>query len=114
MYELEEADCFIYAEPVSSVMYISLKQGYFWDTIDGAKFRVSTYNGGGWDSDSSGSSWLYVKFDELVGDSWNPSVQIATSSTGISAPDRLFTLGHPAVSGGVNTKPWLDLLEPVA
>jgi minor extracellular serine protease Vpr len=100
MYQLEEADCFVYAEPISSVMYISLKQGYFWDTIDGAKFRVSTYNGGGWDSDSSGSSWLYVKFDELVGDSWNPSVPIATSSTGISAPDRLFTLGHPAVSGG--------------
>lgn len=100
LYALEEADCYVYAEPISSVVYFSLKQSYFWDTIDGAKFNVTTYNGGGWDSDSSGSSWLYVKFDELVGASWNPGLPVLAGSTGISAPDKLFTLGYPAVSGG--------------
>jgi hypothetical protein len=41
-----------------------------------------------------------VKFDELVGASWNPGLPVAYDSTGISAPDKLFTLGYPAVSGG--------------
>jgi len=99
-YALEAADCYVYTEPISSVVYFSLKQSYFWDTIDGAKFRVSTYNGGGWDSDSSGSSWLYVKFDELVGASWNPGLPVPAGFSGITHPDKLFTLGYPAVSGG--------------
>ena len=107
-FELPGSDCFVYAEPISSVMYISLKQGYFWSTIDGAKFRVSTSNGGGWDSDSSGSNWLYVKFDELVAESWNPQLPVLAGATGSSAPDKLFTLGYPVVTGGATpTLGWI-------
>ncbi|MEO0063838.1 MAG: hypothetical protein RLZZ377_262 [Chloroflexota bacterium] len=100
IYELAAADCYLYAEPISSVMYISLKQGYFRETLDGAKFRIATYNGGGWDSDSSGSSLLYVKFDELISTSWNPSVQVLAGDTGRTFPDHLETLGYPEISGG--------------
>lgn len=41
-----------------------------------------------------------MKFDELVSASWNPPLPVATGSTGIFAPDKLFTLGYPVVTGG--------------
>lgn len=101
LYELEGGQCYSYAEPVSSVVYVALQQGYFWDTVAGAKFRVKSYNGGGWDSDSSGDSWLYVEFDDIVSTgAWITALEIAAGSNGLSGESALPTLGLPFVAGG--------------
>ena len=102
LYDLTDSDCFAYADPMSTVLYLQLEQGYFWDSTDGAKFQVTTYNGAGWDSDNSGGTYLRVNFDDVVNGSgaWLAQLEIAPEANGISAPDRLFTLGYPVVSDG--------------
>lgn len=79
--------CYPYADPNSSIVYLSIGQGWLWETISGAKFRVTSYNGGGWDSDSI-SNWLTVDFDELVGARFMTDISIAAGSAGdsISVP----------------------------
>ncbi|MFM9165586.1 MAG: hypothetical protein ACKOQO_02050, partial [Candidatus Limnocylindrus sp.] len=66
LYDLTDGDCFAYADPMSSVLYLQLGQAYFWDSTEGAKFQVTTYNGAGWDSDNSGGTYLRVNFDDVV------------------------------------------------
>jgi hypothetical protein len=45
---------------------LSINQSWLWESEDGVDFRVTSFNGGGWDSDSSGPAWLEVNFDDLV------------------------------------------------
>lgn len=101
LYELDNSSCEPYAGPVSSMLSVSLKQAYFWGSVDGAKFRVTTYNGGGWDSDSSGNSWLYVDFDNVVSAGrWIAALEIAPGLSSASDTAALHTLGFPIVVGG--------------
>jgi hypothetical protein len=58
--------CETYVNPVTSVVWFSINQGCLWGSNDGPKFKVMSYNGGGWDSDSSGSDWLYVDLDQVA------------------------------------------------
>jgi hypothetical protein len=58
--------------PVTSVVWFDINQGWLWGetpgvgSTGGPKFTVTSYNGGGWDSDSSGSDWLYVDLNEVA------------------------------------------------
>jgi subtilisin family serine protease len=78
-------ECYPYANRVTSVVYLSIDASWLWDDQDGVAFRVTSYNGGGWDSDSSGSDWLTVHFDDLVtaaGVQFVPDLSIASGSSG--------------------------------
>jgi len=95
--ELEE--CSTYVNPVTSVVYFSISQVWLWDSEDGVEFKVTSYNGGGWDSDSSGSGWLSVNFDDLVlasAGQFIPDLVIAPSDTGGTVTGALPSFGLPA------------------
>jgi hypothetical protein len=62
----DAGECETYVNPVTSVVWFSIYQYWLWDVVDGPSFRVTSYNGGGWDSDSSGSDWLYVDLDQVA------------------------------------------------
>jgi hypothetical protein len=67
IYDLvDEGDCETYVNPVTSVVWFQINQSWLWDAQDGPKFKVTSYNGGGWDSDSSGGDWLYVDLDQVA------------------------------------------------
>ena len=67
IYDLVDyGECETYVNPVTSVVWLSINSGWLWDSNDGPKFNVTSYNGGGWDSDSSGSDWLYVDLDQVA------------------------------------------------
>ncbi|MFZ9767284.1 MAG: S8 family serine peptidase [Candidatus Limnocylindrus sp.] len=53
LYLLTSEECTVYAPAGSSAMQLSIIQGYLWDNAHGASFSITTYNGGGWDSDST-------------------------------------------------------------
>ena len=59
-------ECETYVNPVTSVVWFSINQYLLWDVLEGPLFRVTSYNGGGWDADSSGSDWLYVDLDQVA------------------------------------------------
>jgi len=85
IYDLvDEGDCETYVNPVTSVVWFSINQGWLWDVQDGPKFKVTSYNGGGWDSDSSGGDWLYVDLDQVANgySKFVTDVSIATGVTG--------------------------------
>ena len=63
---VDTGQCETYVNPVTSVVWFSISQFWLWDVVDGPSFRVTSYNGGGWDSDSSGSDWLYVDLDQVA------------------------------------------------
>ena len=69
---VDYGECSTYVNPVTSVVSFDINQGWLWGetlgvgSTGGPKFRVTSYNGGGWDSDSSGSDWLYVDLDQVV------------------------------------------------
>ena len=63
---VDAGQCETYVNPVTSVVWFSINQFWLWDVVDGPSFRVTSYNGGGWDSDSSGSDWLYVDLDQVA------------------------------------------------
>jgi hypothetical protein len=63
---VDTGQCETYVNPVTSVVWFSINQFWLWDVVDGPSFRVTSYNGGGWDSDSSGSDWLYVDLDQVA------------------------------------------------
>ena len=110
VFDLNGTDCMAYADPVTSVVYLSLEQTWFWETdaTGGAKFRVTSYNGAGWDSDSTGSSWMFVSYDELAGaGQYVSDVIVPNLATGGSIPEGLPTLGHPSVDGTTPSLGWL-------
>ena len=85
IYDLkDEGDCETYVDPVTSVVWFSIHQYWLWDVQDGPKFKVTSYNGGGWDSDSSGGDWLYVDLDQVANgySKFVTDLSIATGVTG--------------------------------
>ena len=84
--------------------------GYLWDTdaVGGAKFKVSSYNGGGWDSDSTGSAWLFVSYDDVAtSGQFVSDLSIASGASGDTETGALPTLGHPSVGGTTTSLGWL-------
>jgi len=69
---VDYGECSTYVNPVTSVVWFDINQGWLWGetlgvgSTGGPKFTVTSYNGGGWDSDSSGSDWLYVDLNEVA------------------------------------------------
>lgn len=108
-------ECETYVNPVTSVVWFSINSGWLWGDNEGPAFRVTSYNGGGWDSDSSGGDWLYVDLDQValaaagqfvsdiqvaasvVSDSeteWLPSFSSATGAgTGVGKDGTTLSLG---------------------
>jgi minor extracellular serine protease Vpr len=108
LYDLTGEECVVYPSPISTVVWFSLTSSWWWDSIDGAKFRVSSYNGGGWDGDSTGSSWMYVAFDDLVAAGpFLPSIDFADGFTSVDLPDEFATLGDGAAGGKTESLGWL-------
>jgi subtilisin family serine protease len=67
VYDLvDSGGCETYVNPVTSVVWFSIDQYLLWGNTDGPLFKVTSYNGGGWDSDSSGGDWLYVDIDDVA------------------------------------------------
>jgi hypothetical protein len=74
------------------VVWFSINQYWLWDALEGPLFRVTSYNGGGWDSDSSGSDWLYVDLDDVAMDTagqFVPDLVIAAGDTGSTVSGEL-------------------------
>ena len=63
---VDYGECETHVNPVTSVVWFSINSGWLWGDNEGPNFRVTSYNGGGWDSDSSGSDWLYVDLDQVA------------------------------------------------
>ncbi len=63
---VDYGECETYVNPVTSVVWFSINSGWLWDDTEGPNFRVTSYNGGGWDADSSGNDWLYVDLDQVA------------------------------------------------
>lgn len=67
IYDFSAAEeCRAYVNPITSVVWFDINQGWLWDVNDGPTFKVTSFNGGGWDSDSLGSGWLYVDLDQVA------------------------------------------------
>lgn len=86
-----EKECTTYVDPVTSVVWFDINQVWLWDEQDGPKFKVTSYNGAGWDSDSSGSDWLYVDLDQVATGTGQfvSDLSIATNGTSGSEPNWL-------------------------
>ena len=116
IYDLVDlGECGTHVNPVTSVVWFSINSALLWGDNEGPAFRVTSYNGGGWDSDSSGSDWLYVDLDQValaangqfvtdievaastVSDSeteWLPSFSSATGAgTGVGKDGTTLSLG---------------------
>jgi subtilisin family serine protease len=116
IYDLVDlGECETYVNPVTSVVWFSINSALLWGDNEGPAFRVTSYNGGGWDSDSSGGDWLYVDLDQValaaagqfvsdiqvassvVSDSeteWLPSFSSATGAgTGVGKDGTTLSLG---------------------
>ena len=116
IYDLVDyGECETYVNPITSVVWLSINSGWLWDSNEGPKFNVTSYNGGGWDSDSSGNDWLYVDLDQValaangqfvsdievaastVSDSeteWLPSFSVASGAgTGVGKDGTTLSLG---------------------
>ena len=126
--------CSTFVNPVTSVVSLSINQSWLWGSEEGVGFRVASYNGGGWDSDSSGSAWLEVNFDDLVMTSgWfinnleiNPGVPGGTvsgalPSFGLPVPilvlqttPSLGWLFWSEMNGGVSTEIYEVLIPPAS
>jgi subtilisin family serine protease len=84
--------CQTYVNPVTSVVWFSITTSWLYDAANGPLFRVTSYNGGGWDSDSSGSDWLYVDLDDVAMDTagqFVPDLVIAAGDTGSTVSGEL-------------------------
>jgi hypothetical protein len=63
LYPLGE-DCEVYAPPGSSVVQVRLAAIMLWDNTHGVSFNVTSYNGGGWDSDQT--EQVKISFDDIA------------------------------------------------
>lgn len=105
--------CSTYVNPVTSVVWFDINSGLLFDTEDGVAFKLTSYNGGGWDSDSTGSDWLSVNFDDLVtapGVQFVPDLSIASGSSGGTVTGELHAFGPWAPVPGLQTTPSLGWL----
>jgi hypothetical protein len=63
---------------------------------------VTSYNGGGWDSDSSGSDWLYVDLDQValaVDAPFVPNIEVAPGAVSSSETGWLSTFSSASGAG---------------
>jgi hypothetical protein len=131
---VDSGECSTSVNPVTSVVSLSINQKWLWDSEQGVGFRVTSFNGGGWDSDSSGSAWLEVNFYDLVVTSgWfinnlviNPGVSGGTvsgalPSFGLPAPipvlqttPSLGWLFWNEMNGGASTEVYEVLVPPTS
>ena len=95
--------CETYVYPVTSVVWFSINSGWLWDDSEGPNFRVTSYNGGGWDSDSSGSDWLYVDLDQVALAANGQFVTDITISSGESSGGATEWLPSFSVASGAGT-----------
>ena len=63
LYPLGE-DCEVYASPGSSTIEVRLAAYLLWDNTHGVSFNVTSYNGGGWDSDQT--EQVKIGFDDIA------------------------------------------------
>ena len=109
----DQGECYPYVNPVTSVVYFSIDAGWLWAAHEGVQFKVTSYNGGGWDSDSAGSDGLYVNFDDLVaapGVQLVPDLLIASGSSGGTVSGVLPSFGPWAPVPVLQTTPSLGWL----
>jgi hypothetical protein len=92
-------ECETYANPVTSVVWFSINSGWLWDSNEGPKFKVTSYNGGGWDSDSSGSDWLSVDLDQVAGGGGPFVSHITVLSSAVSGSGTEWLPSFSAASG---------------
>jgi subtilisin family serine protease len=64
LYPLDEEDCFVANIPGSSIIGVSLATYLLWDNDLGVSFNVTSYNGGGWDSDET--EQIRIGFDDVA------------------------------------------------
>jgi hypothetical protein len=57
-------DCEVYASPGSSTIEVRLAAYLLWDNTHGVSFNVTSYNGGGWDSDQT--EQVKIGFDDIA------------------------------------------------
>jgi len=65
--QLEEDGCVVQSLPGSSMLAVEVSIWMFWDfetNSDGASFTVTSYNGGGWDSDQT--ERVKISFDDVA------------------------------------------------
>ena len=62
--DLEEDGCVVYALPGSSLLAVEVSTWMLWDNSHGASFTVTSYNGGGWDSDQT--ERIKISFDDVA------------------------------------------------
>ena len=113
IYDLVDlGECETYVNPVTSVVSISINQNWLWDSEQGVGFRVTSFNGGGWDSDSSGSAWLEVNFDDLVVTSgwFINNLEVNPGVPGGTVSGALPSFGLPAPAPVLQTTPSLGWL----
>jgi subtilisin family serine protease len=126
---VEYGECETYVNPVTSVVWFSINQGWLWDNTDGPLFKVTSYNGGGWDSDSSGSDWLYVDLDDVAigAGQFVSDLEIGAGTSGGFATGALPSFGPLQLStnslgwlfwnelnGGVSTEIYEVLIPPAS
>jgi len=97
---VDYGECETYVNPVTSVVWFSINQGWLWGNNDGPRFKVTSYNGGGWDSDSSGSDWLYVDLDQVTLDAAGQFVSdIEVAAGAVSSAEADWLPSFSAASG---------------
>jgi len=97
---VDYGECETYVNPVTSVVWFSINQYWLWDGVEGPLFRVTSYNGGGWDSDSSGSDWLYVDLDQVALDAAGQFVSdIEVAAGAVSSAEADWLPSFSAASG---------------
>ena len=64
LYPLDEEECFVANIPGSSIIGVSLATYLLWDNTLGVSFNVTSYNGGGWDSDET--EQIRIGFDDVA------------------------------------------------
>jgi hypothetical protein len=97
---VDYGECETYVNPVTSVVWFSINQYWLWDALEGPLFRVTSYNGGGWDSDSSGSDWLYVDLDQValaVNGQFVPDIEVAAGA--VSDSETAYLSSFSSASG---------------
>ena len=97
---VDYGECETYVNPVTSVVWFSINQGWLWGNNEGPRFKVTSYNGGGWDSDSSGSDWLYVDLDQVTLDAAGQFVSdIEVAAGAVSSAEADWLPSFSAASG---------------
>jgi hypothetical protein len=112
---VDNGECETYVNPVTSIVWFSINQGWLWHDLEGPLFRVTSYNGGGWDTDSTGSEWFFVDLDDVakgITGQAVPDLVIAPGGTGDTVSRALPSFGPlPALPGPLHyTTPSLGWL----